>query len=112
MRVFVCMRVCEYAHGGITIGVFVCMRVCLYAHGGKTMGVFVYMCMRTEATRWVCLCVCVYGVCAFVCTGFVCKGKFSKNAALQKLPQESIVDCPRGNFWPRGPRGRFRESAC
>ena len=39
------------------MGVFVCMRVCVYAHGGKTMGVFVCMCV------WG-LCFCVYGVCA------------------------------------------------
>ena len=98
MGVFVCIRVCVYAHGGKTMGVFACMCVCVYAHGGKAMGVFVCMCVW--GLRF-----CVYGVCV--------QGQiFQKKSALQKVSQESIFDCSRGNFWPRAPRGRLGGSKC
>ena len=61
------------------------------------MGVFVCMCV------WG-LCFCVYGVCV--------QGQIFKKTALQKMLQESILDCSRGHFWPGAPRGRFGESKC
>ena len=89
MGVFVCMRVCVYAHGGKTMGVFACMRVCVYAHGGKAMGVFACMCVW--GLRF-----CVYGVCV--------QGQiFQKNPPSKKRPRRAFLIAPVAIFGPERP---------
>ena len=89
MGVFVCMRVCVYAHGGKTMGVFACMRVCVYAHGGKAMGVFACMCVW--GLRF-----CVYGVCV--------QGQiFQKCRPSKKRPRRAFLIAPVAIFGPERP---------
>ena len=89
MGVFVCMRVCVYAHGGKTMGVFACMRVCVYAHGGKAMGVFACMCVW--GLRF-----CVYGVCVQVQI-------FQKSPPSKKRPRRAFLIAPVAIFGPERP---------